>query len=323
MFKKLKRKFILTATLSSATVLVIAFSAVYFIVSHNVNHRPPIPADETVAKQESQTEQEPQLQQEQKPKNDDFAERIKDDRKKSLETLLISLIVTGVAVEIAVVFISFFLAEQSIRPVREAYETQKTFIANASHEIKTPLAVIQANLEAADIKNNHWLDNVAKKTEELASLNNQLLALARIDGAPETSSKEDVDLKTLVEEVTSCYEPKLAEKKAALKIAGQGIKKLSRADLTQLLNILVDNAVKYCDKRVSLEIVSDYIKIKNDGATIKKDELKHIFDRFYQTDKTKSGVGLGLSIAKQLAEKNGWNLSAESTIKTTTFTLKF
>lgn len=316
MFKKLKRKFILTASLSSMAVLIIAFSAVYFVVSSDINRRPPIPTNETTI-----TQQEPQTKQTQ-PRNEEFAERIKDDRKKSLETLLISLIITGATVEIFVILISFFLAEQSIKPVREAYENQKTFIANASHEIKTPLAVIQANLEAADIKGNRWLDNVAKKTEDLAALNNQLLTLAKMDGAPETATKEDVDLKTLTEEVANCYKPKLTKKKAALKITGQGAAKLNRADLTQLLNILVDNAVKYCDKKTEITIKENEIVVKNDGATIKSDELKHVFDRFYQTDKTKSGVGLGLSIAKQISEKNNWKLEVASTSKTTTFTLK-
>ena len=327
MFGKLKRKFILTATLSSAAVLLIAFSAIYFIVSHNIHHRPPMKMNEQAEQIEPAEPAEPTNPTEpleQDPQQDIFENRIKADREKSLETLLISLIMTGVAVEILVVLVSFFLAEHSIKPVREAYEAQKSFIANASHEIKTPLAIIQANLEAADIKGNPWLDNVAKKTEELSVLNTQLLSLARMDVAPNDEAKpEAVDLLNLVEETASCYAPKLAEKKAELKLSGKGTIKLNRADLNQLLNILIDNAVKYCDKKVIVEITENKIAIKNDGATISKTDQKHIFDRFYQTDKTKPGVGLGLSIAKQLAEKNHWNLKVESGKKTTTFTLNF
>ena len=326
MFGKLKRKFILTASLSSAAVIIIAFSAIYFIVSQNVTRRPPMPNGEAKPMLNETPEKPESLDENTRTY---FEERIKDDREKSLTTLLISLITTGVAMEILVVFASFFLAEKSIKPVREAYEAQKSFIANASHEIKTPLAVIQANLEAADIEGNPWLDNVAKKTEELSVLNTQLLSLAKMDTLEETGEPEEIELDTLLEEIASCYTPKLKKKHANLKIVKlknpekTAAKKLNRADLNQLLNILIDNATKYCDKKVEIKIAPYEIIIKNDGATISKENQKHVFDRFYQTDKTKPGVGLGLSIAKQLAEKNHWDLKVASGNKTTTFTLNF
>ena len=327
MFKKLKRKFILTATLSSLAVIVIAFSTIYIVVSHNVTSRPPVPFPKQETSSQSQDRLTPPSR---TVENTEFEERLKDDRKKSLDTLLITLIITGVTIEGLIVLISFALAEKSIKPVREAYEMQKTFIANASHEIKTPLAVIQANLEAADIKGNKWLDNVAKKTEDLAALNNQLLTLAKMDATPKaepatsTDKIEKIDLKTIVEEIANCYLPKINRKKATLKIISHATTKikLNRADFSQILNILLDNSTKYCKTKIAIKIENEKIEIKNDGATISKDAMKHIFDRFYQTDKTSPGVGLGLSIAKQLADKNGWDLTATSTAKTTTFTLK-
>lgn len=320
MFKKLKRKFILTATLSSLAVIVIAFSTIYIVVSHNVTSRPPMPFPKQAATDQVSSSNRPTPPS--SSENSEFEERLRDDRKKSLDTLLITLIITGVTIEGLIVLISFALAEKSIKPVREAYEMQKTFIANASHEIKTPLAVIQANLEAADIKGNKWLDNVAKKTEDLATLNNQLLTLASIDAAPKSEARENINLKTTVKEISDCYLPELNRKKATLKISGSGIATLDSAAFSTALNILIDNATKYCSKKVEIEVADNKIEVKNDGATIKPEELKHIFDRFYQTDKTKPGVGLGLSIAKQLANKNSWKLAATSSAKTTTFTLE-
>ena len=92
----------------------------------------------------------------------------------------------------------------------------------------------------------------------------------------------------------------------------------------QILTILFDNAVKYCDKAIELNVKSRSISVKNDGATIPSEDLPHIFERFYQSDKSSEGVGLGLAIAQSLAEKNHWKLSASSSEKTgTIFTLEF
>lgn len=311
MFKKLKRKFIGSTILASTVILIIAFSTVY-VVAYNAsrNNRPKEPFRFNVSDDVSIM----------------FEERLETERAAHLNTLLISLIVTGVALEIAVAIFAFLHAEASIKPVRDAYEAQKNFIANASHEIKTPLAIIQANLEAADIQGNHFIDNAAKKAEDLAVLNNQLLSLARMESNTEEIKLEKTDLKNTVSETANFYLSKLNRKKAELKIkAGKENleKTLNRVEFTQLLNILIDNAVKYCDKKITIYVSEKSVAVKNDGATIPEADLPHIFDRFYQTDKTKSGVGLGLAIGKTIAEHNKWNLKADSDKKSTTFTISF
>ena len=136
MFKKLKHKFILTNLLLTTVVLLAAYTSVYLIAASNSANRRPIPSDAPAYTSEVENI---------------IDEHIKSDRKKALSSLLFTLIATGVATELVVFIISAYLAEEAIKPVKEAYEAQKLFIANASHEIKTPLAAISANLEAADI----------------------------------------------------------------------------------------------------------------------------------------------------------------------------
>ena len=307
MFKRLKLHFVLNAALLSGVVIAIAFSVVYSVVSRSYqDFRPPKEFTE--------------------PVQELFETRIRADRANSLETLLFTLIITGIAMEIIVIIASLWAAEGSIRPVRNAYEAQKTFVSNASHEIKTPLAVIQANLEAADIQDNHWIDNAMQKVEEAVELNNSLLTLARMDQVVVTPAKKsNVILPNLVKKTADFYRPKIEEKGIILKIdaeraSGEKIS-VARAELTQLLNILLDNAVKYAKSSIKITLNKSKITITNDGATIPAEKLPHIFERFYQTDKSKPGVGLGLSIAKSLADRNHWQLTVDSDEKTTTFTL--
>ena len=127
--------------------------------------------------------------------------------------------------------------------MREAYEAQKVFIANASHEIKTPLAAISANLEAADIKGNKWISNVEIETAKLTNLNNELLKLARTD-LMESGATEEVELVALTNRVLDRFEPRLGGKKLVRKINLSGKVKINISDFEQILSILMDNAVK-------------------------------------------------------------------------------
>lgn len=320
MFKKLKRKFILTNLLTSTIVLAAAFVAIYFVAAGSASRRVNPPFERPLQSQDP-GQQTDAPQQEFQPQeslisdfNQEMAARIEEERQASLQSLLISLIVTGVAVEIFIAIISFYLAEQSIKPVREAYNAQKDFIANASHEIKTPLAVIQANLEAADIKGNKWLDNVAKKTEDLTNLNNQLLALARSEAKTDDIKLSETDLKKLIDNTISAFEPKAAEKGITLsktdKNPNANHRKINRQALEQILNIYIDNGIKYGKKHVEIILKRNSIAVSSDGKLMNREKIPQLFDRFYQTDKSSEGVGLGLSIAKSIAEKNGWELNA-------------
>ena len=304
MFSSLRNRLILINFGISSVVILITFTAIYIISTRSADMRPPM-MSMSIDSEASKL----------------FDAWIQSEREAAARNLLISLIVSGIGIELAVVFISYYLAEEAIKPVREAYESQKVFIANASHEIKTPLAAISANLEAADIKNNHWIDNVAMETEKLTALNLELLTLARTD-LVNTVTSEEVNVKELVEKQLKSFEPRMNDIKFKKELNVSDKVKVNESDFSQLLGILMDNAIKYSDKKITLTLEDHVLKVTNDGATISKDALPHVFDRFYQADKNSEGVGLGLSIAKSLADRNHWNLSVKSN-SNTTFTLNF
>ena len=304
MFKKLRNRLILINFSISSVVILITFTAIYITSTRSADMRPPM-MEVSVDSEASKL----------------FDAWIRSEREAAAKNLLLSLIVSGVGIELAVIFISYYLAEEAIKPVKEAYESQKVFIANASHEIKTPLAAISANLEAADIKNNHWIDNVAMETEKLTALNSELLTLARTD-LVNTVTSEEVNVKELVEKQLKSFEPRMKDIKFKKELNVSDKVKVNANDFSQLLGILMDNAIKYSDNHITMTLEDHVLKVTNDGATISKDALPHVFDRFYQADKNSEGVGLGPSIAKSLADRNHWNLSVKSN-SNTTFTLNF
>ena len=310
MFKKLRNKLIFINLGITSLVVVIVFTVIYISSTRIADNRPPMPSDNRLEFEFSQDVE-------------DFVEMsITVERQTAARDLLITLIISGVAIEIMVAFISYFLAEEAIKPVREAYEAQKVFIANASHEIKTPLAAIAANLEAADIKNNRWISNVEKETAKLTALNGELLTLARTD-LVNTVNLEEVDLGAVLNREIKTFEPRLNGIDFEKNIATGEKIKINVADLVQIFNILLDNAIKYCDKIISVNLAGRELVVKNDGTVISEKDLAHIFDRFYQADKSAEGVGLGLSIAKTLADRNNWKISAKSTDNETEFVVKF
>ena len=240
---------------------------------------------------------------------------IEEERREASNELLLTLILSGLSIEVCVVIISYFLAEFAIKPVKESYESQKLFIANASHEIKTPLAAISANLEAADLSENKWIKNVEEETRKITNLNNSLLKLARADILSTVHESERVDLKNIIEKELKTFAPRieLADKEISLKKnLDSCVINVNKADFCELLNILLDNALKYCESSIEIVLKNSNLIVKNDGKLIPKEKQPHIFDRFYQVDKSTEGVGLGLSIAYSISERNRWQIQVST-----------
>ena len=316
MFRKLRNRLIWINLGVTSIVIVVAFTAIYLFSAKSADDRAPTIQSVTLMRGVDSYGR----------PLDDIQQIVIDslhvEKEAAARQLLMMLIVSGVVIEIVVALISYYLAEEAIKPVREAYEAQKVFIANASHEIKTPLAAISANLEAADIHDNKWISNVEKETDKLAKLNNELLALARTD-LIEKSVLDDVDLKKVTREYLKGFEPRLRAKSFESSFATRGKVKMVRQDYEQVLGILLDNAIKYSDKKIVLELSNEKLTIANDGTVISKKDLEHVFERFYQADKSAEGVGLGLSIAKSVAMRNGWKLTATADEEMTRFEMEF
>ena len=135
MFKKLRNKLIWINLGITSVVIVVTFTAIYLSSTQSAQNRPPR-VELTMGDDKVEFYAE------------DFEKVLANERQAAAQDLLVTLLISGLAIEIVVAVISYFLAEEAIKPVREAYTAQKVFIANASHEIKTPLAAITANLEA-------------------------------------------------------------------------------------------------------------------------------------------------------------------------------
>ena len=256
----------------------------------------------------------------------ELEEYIRSDREEGSMRLLVTLLCVGAVIEVAVFLIIYFASQKIVEPVKNSYNKQKIFIANASHELKTPLAIIQANMEALDIdeKNKKWKDNIEDEISRANKLVLDLLQLAKMDaGNISKNTPEEIDLKAELEKHIEMFEPKFSGKISLKSASKSETLNLPKRDITQIIDILLDNATKYGDKKISIALDDNSVAISNDGTMISSDDVKKIFDRFYQTDKTKDGAGLGLAIAKAICEQNNWQITCESNKNTTKFIVRF
>ena len=228
---------------------------------------------------------------------------------------------------LAVVYVLVRLvSKRAIRPFVENVERQQQFIANASHEIKTPLAVLSANTDLLEMMGTEakFVDSNKRQIKRLNSLVEQMLILSRYDEGEAAATKEEVDLvavtKTIVEEIL----PVLNEKGLQVEFTGeeQTIITTNKSAMTELVRILLDNAMKYTvgEPVITVEAKRNQLAIGNETEPMTKEQVSQIFDRFYRVDssrnRTTGGSGLGLSIAQKIAETNNVQLTAELTSET-------
>lgn len=301
MFKNLRNQIVLSIVAISSVIILISFTSIFMIMSMTIRAR------EDIALRSRDT----------------CIEEIIRERNSHVTRLGVTLLSVGVILELLIFAVSSIIAEQLVKPVQEAYEQQREFIANASHELKTPIAAIRANFEALDVEEEPWTDNIDLELDKAQNLVRDLLLLARMDGRVEKAPKKRCDLSEIVKKHVKAIDVRLDGKKLKTDIAEDVVATLVQDDFVQILSILLDNAAKYAKSWVSVELKNDYVKVENDGKEIPAAKMEHIFERFYQVDKTATGVGLGLSIAKSAADHNGWEIIADSNKKSTSFTLYF
>lgn len=207
------------------------------------------------------------------------------------------------------------LSKKAIEPTIRNIENQKAFITNAGHELKTPLAVISANTEVLEMMNgkNEWTESIMNQVKRMSGLVNDFISLARMNERSDIVLT-DQDFSEIALDVTSSFKPVILNqgKKAVYNITEGVIIKGDEKLLHELVNILVDNAAKYCDDEGTVSVSLDF-KGKNSGAKLivsntyaegKNVDYNRFFDRFYREDKShnskKQGYGIGLSMAESI-----------------------
>ena len=237
----------------------------------------------------------------------------------SMKTLLHNVLIIGGVSIVILFFISLVLSRRIIRPLEENDKQQKQFISDASHELKTPVAVISTNAEllSRELGENEWLANIQYENERMGDLVKQLLDLSRAENTE--TPMEVVDLTRVVTgEVLAFESVAFDQGKTIQSDIDDDIHVIGNpAQLTQLISILLDNAVRHGTGSIELSLKRQghfaVLSIVNDGDEIPAEKLEHLFDRFYRVDEARNSedhhYGLGLSIAKAVSEKHSGNIS--------------
>ncbi len=259
-----------------------------------------------------------------------------------LTTLVYTFLISLLVLLAIIYFISRMFANRAIKPVKEAFDKQKQFIADASHELKTPLAVINtnadvllSNMEDRIENQSKWLYYIKSETERMTKLTNDLLYLTQVDYSDQKMISAHFNLSETVENVLLTMEAVIFENTIDLHydIEPDLFIQGNREQLQQVAMILLDNAVKYTNPNGKISILLKrnhnilLLSITNTGEGIPQESLFKIFDRFYRTDKSRErkngSYGLGLSIAKAIIEQHGGKITAKSVLnESTTFTIQ-
>lgn len=247
------------------------------------------------------------------------------DGSMSLSALMQSTTIAGVVLltcAALVLILIFLLSKKAVKPIAESYEKQKQFVTDANHELKTPLTLIMANAEIAELElgKNEWLDDIRAEGHRMAELVNQLVTLSRMDEESSPLHFTEVAFGELVWDTVAEFEP-LGESRG--KTISYDIDKTvsCRGDeslLYRLVGILMDNAIKYCDPDGEISVTLRrsrrvILTVENTYTAVEETELSRLFDRFYRADKARKftgGYGIGLSMAKAIAEKHKGEITA-------------
>ncbi|AOY76501.1 sensor histidine kinase [Clostridium formicaceticum] len=256
-----------------------------------------------------------------------------------LANLIYTFFIVGCIMLVVIFFISRFFANKSIQPIKKAFEQQKQFIADASHELKTPLAVITTNLDVLlssgeeDVKNqSKWLHYIKSEAERMTSLIKDLLYLTQVDYSDIKLVFTDFNLSEAVENIILTMEAVVFENNISLdySIEPNLFTHGNCEQLQQVVMILLDNAIKYTDSKrmINISLKRHYntlhLSVTNSCEGIPQEYMNKIFHRFYRIDKSRSrksgGHGLGLAIAKTILQQHGGKIYAKSSLnESTTF----
>ena len=247
-----------------------------------------------------------------------------------INQLIINLLIF-ILCEIIIFIITYLITKWIITPVKKSFEKQKIFVADASHELKTPLSVMIASADAYfNDKDDKWVYNMKNESERMIKLVTELLNLAK------TEQEQDIileqkNLSDIIEGSILTFESLFYDNKIKLKYEIEpDIKILCNEDLiAELMSILIDNAIKHCNEKGNVFVnlfkknKQIILEVKNTGLPIKKEDEEKIFERFYKVDTSRNrnsnNYGLGLAIARNIVLKHNGDITAHSNDGYTTF----
>lgn len=252
------------------------------------------------------------------------------------QSLFVDLLILNLIALIIGSLLSYILAQRTLQPIEENMEAQSQFVSDASHELRTPLTALRAANEVAlrdkRLKLADARQVIADNVDDIArlqDLTDSMLGLLKEDDA--STMRQSVSLELVVGDAVNMVATQAIAKDIAVDDQTTPLTFMgSEQQLTQLLTILLDNAIKYSNHGTSIHLSSrikgklGYLIVRDEGVGIDKRSLEQIFTRFYRAEKsrTTTGYGLGLSIAKRIVDTHGGTISATSEPgRGTTFTI--
>ena len=244
----------------------------------------------------------------------------------NFRTVLVTTISVSLLGLAAVFVLVVIFSRMVFRPVEESIQKQKRFITDASHELKTPLTIIDANTEVMEMESgeSQWTKSTRKQIQRLSGLVQQLVTLSRLDEEKGLEEKCEFNLSEAVSECVQPYESlaQTREKNLTLNIEENLIYTGDERSIRQLAGILMDNAVKYSSENGNITLTLKkkgkkiFLEVYNDADDLPQGKLDVLFERFYRLDSSRNsgtgGSGIGLSMAKAIVQAHKGKITAEN-----------
>ncbi|MCX7996460.1 MAG: HAMP domain-containing histidine kinase [Patescibacteria group bacterium] len=241
----------------------------------------------------------------------------------------IVLIIEILIISLLTFVVGYFFVCETIRPAEDMFERLDQFTIDASHELKTPLGIANSSLDLA-LKTRKYREYILEAKmyiKRAGNLVEKMLELARMDTFQMALTY--VPVCDTIERVLQLYSQEIKKKNLQIvkSVLGESKLKADMVLLERAISNLIENAIKFNvqDGRIEIELGKRYLKVSNTGQTVRQEELENLFDRFYQSDISRSakGYGIGLAIVKKICDLHGWRVKAESGNGLTSFTITF
>ena len=245
----------------------------------------------------------------------------------TFRSFLFTSVLISVLGLLSVFVLVLFFSRLVMRPVSESYEKQRQFITDAGHEIKTPLAIIEANRELLEMEygENEWNKSIGKQTARLADLTDNLIYLSRMEEAKNHLQQTEFSISDLAQDIAQSFQTlaDLQNRHFSMEITPLLSYCGDESSIRRLFSILIDNAIKYSPPQGAVKVTLNkrgkniQFMVYNTVAHISAESLPFLFDRFYRADNSRNsetgGYGIGLSIARAVAEAHKGKITAKST----------